>query len=660
LLIDDELSTRLVGQNRLKELGYSAAVAENGAKGLADARDESFDLILVDADLRTGVTGFEVCRRLKQSPQTVHVPVVLFSKSSSNREDAKRGFEAGCDYFLLKGDQALLDEVVRKLLRQKQQYDEQVRQIRALDGELRRYGEERGRAADVAPAEGGGREWMGQRPDGVLLVDADGVVRYTDRGAREIFGGAVEGKNLGRLAPATGLEAFVRDVRAEAREGFRVDLPPRAGRGTRSLTASVFPLVYVPGKPESGLRVVLLHDASRRKLASELIKLQDYTLPRREVGVLLEAARVAFGASTLVGTSPSMVGIRAQVTIAAGSSETVLITGETGTGKQHVARALHFSGDLAGPFVPVDVAALSAENLELELFGSTKGARGTGIERPGLLQQAQNGTVLLMESEALAPELQKKLVRVLKENRVTRVGGTRAEPIEVRLVFSSSRDLGGMSRVGEFSSDLYEILARLRIHIPPLRERREDVAPLAQIFLERYGSAHARLEISVEALWVLENYDWPGNVRELEACIKRACGQPCGDPLAVPASSVVEVAHLPQALRDLGLRLPRRELVPAQRVAVGRALPGQVPQTATLGEESRTASLPAASSGTAALAGRQAWAIDEEDPISLDHYEMKVLLRAIAATGGDKLGAAKLLKVGKSTLYRKLKRYGIK
>ncbi len=659
LLIDDELSSRLVTQNRLKDLGYETAVAENGAKGLADARDEVFDLVLIDADLKSGIAGYEVCKRLKQIPQLLHVPVVLFSKNSSNRDDSRRGFEAGCDAFLLKGDIVLMDEVVRGLLRQKHIYDEQLRQIRALDHEARRLNDERGRATagEGTNGETPTREWAGQRPDGVVLADADGIVRHSDRGARDLFGGSIDGKNLGRLAPATGLEAFVRDVRAEPREGFRFDLPSRGGRAGRSLVASVLPLVFIPGKPESGQRVVLFHDASRRRMAVELLRLNEYVLPRREVGVLLDAARVAFGASTLVGTSAAMVGVRAQVTIAAGSNETVLITGEEGTGKQHVARALHFSGDLAGPFVPVGVAALSAENLEAELFGVAKNARN-GVERPGLLQQAQNGTVLIMDVDALSGDLQRKLLRVLKENRVTRVGGTKSEPIEVRMLFSSSVDLGAMSRAGEFSTDLYDLLARFRIHIPPLRERHEDVVPLAQLFLERHGTGHARLEIAGDALWLLENYDWPHNVRDLEACIKRACGQPCSEPLLHPPSDVIEIIHLPQPLRELAQRLPRRELVPVKRVSVGRPV-----------AEGAAASSPRADAPLKSLDedgvggvgdGDKPWLINDSDPISLDHYEMKVLLRAIAATGGDKLGAAKLLKVGKSTLYRKLKRYGIK
>jgi len=650
LLIDDEPATRLVMQNRLKELGFDVVTAESGAKGLLEARESAFDLILVDADLGAGVNGYEVCRRLKQAPQTAAVPLILLSKQSGVREDLRRGYEAGCEAFLQKSDLAILEDVVRVLLRFRAQQDDLALQNRALEEKLRRTNEERLRASEgeADPAQAW-RELACGRPDGMLLVDAEGIVRYADRGARDLFGNALEGKNLGRLAPATGLEAFVRDARTDARDGFRFDLTSR-GRAVRSLSSTVVPLVANPGEIDPGLRVVLLLDASKRRLASEILRLQESTIPRREIGVLLDAARVAFGPASLLGTSAAMARVRAQISEAARSGEPALLTGEPGTGKQHAARALHFGGESSGPFLPVHCAGLSPENLESELFGTLKGEgrKGSSTEarsdRPGLFQQANHGTVFLEDIDRLPPALQPKLLRVLQEHQVCRAGSEKQESVEARVVASTYADLSELAKSGAFAAELFDCLRGIEIHLPPLRERREDVPVLAQNFLSRYGCGREGLEISDRALWTLENYDWPGNVRELAACIERACVQAQGE--------LIDVEHLPAPLRELFRSLPSRDLVPSPRptrVAIGgthTAVEEHAQTSARAPEQARTGA-------------REPWEIGPEEPVSLDLYEKKALLRALEETGGDKLAAARLLKVGKSTLYRKLKRYGI-
>ena len=309
LLIDDELASRLVMHNRLKDLGHDTVVAENGAKGLLEAREAPFDLVLVEYNLASGISGLEVCRRLKQVPHAVATPVLLLSRQAVAREDVHKGYEAGCDAFVAKPDLPLLDDVLAAMLRFKGLHDELARQLRAQEDLNRRQQEAQLRGGEgegaAASGEAGGvpREVGALRPDGILMVDAEGIVRYADRGARDLFGAGLEGKNLGRLAPASGLEAFVRDARTEAREGFRFDLPARGGRGARSLTGSVVPLITAPGSKDPELRVLLVTDLGRRRLTTELIRLQDYVLPRRELGVLLDAARTAFGPATISGTT---------------------------------------------------------------------------------------------------------------------------------------------------------------------------------------------------------------------------------------------------------------------------------------------------------------------------------------------------------------------
>jgi DNA-binding response OmpR family regulator len=309
LLIDDETATRLVMTSRLKEAGFEVTAAESGAQGITLSRETRFDLLLVDAALKSGIGGVEVARRLRQIPRNYGVPLVLVSKGSS-REEAVAAFEAGADAYLVKSDLAVLEPTLKVFLRKKGELDEQLATQRTLAEQLRRLQAERTqqapapttrtKAREVAPAP---RENVSARPDGVLVIDDEALVRVADRGAQELFGTELEGKSLGRLAPATGLEAFARDTTVEMREGLRFDLPARAGRAARPLVATVVPMAARPGEPESGMRIVLLADLTRRRVADEIARLNDYTLPRHEVGALLDVARVAYGTASLVGQS---------------------------------------------------------------------------------------------------------------------------------------------------------------------------------------------------------------------------------------------------------------------------------------------------------------------------------------------------------------------
>lgn len=652
LLVDDDAAARLVLQNRLKDLGHDVVLAENGAKGLLEAREGGFDVILVEAALGAGVSGVEVCRRIKQIPQSALTPLVMVARSGATREDAHQAFEAGCDYVLQKAEMVLFEDVLRAVLRLKAQFDEFGRQLRAVEAESRRRSEERQHENDRELARGDsgehalvGRELAAGKPDGVLLVDAEGIVRCADRGARELLGAAIEGKNLGRLAPNTRLEAFVRDAHTESREGYRFDVRPTGARASRSLSASVVPLVANPGERDPGLRVVMLLDSGKRRVANELLKLFEYTIPRREVGVLIEAGRRAFGSSSVKGNSHSMRAARTAVNQFAHSGEPVLVLGEAGVGKQHIARSLHFSGSSTGPFLPLSCAALSAANLDSELFGHVRGATPEALsDRPGLIQQAVHGTVYLSEVDQLPLELQRKLLRALRDGEVQRIGSDRVERCDARFVLGSEVDLGRLAAQGGFLPELLELVARRTIPIAPLRERREDVPALAQHFLERFAAARNDMEVSDEALMVLESHHWPGNVRELETTMERA--------VAAAQGAVLEVAHLPAMLRDSHRKLPETVIEPrprAERPAIGGTPPIGLPPAQPLG----------APSGALASKLLNAWDIGEDDEISLDLYEKKCLLRALHQTGDDKLQAAKLLKVGKSTLYRKLKRFGI-
>lgn len=654
LVIEDEPGTQLLLQSRLQDLGHQVTTAPTGAMGLMEARSGGYDLFLVDVMLGAGIDGYEVCRRLKAMPHAHAVPVVLVSGQVKTREELHRGYEAGCESFLIKGDITLLEDVVRAMLRIKSLQDDFAMQNRLLDEHNRRLQEERQRGAELEsalremPAASGAiRELATSRPDALLLVDPEGVVRLVDRGSREIFGKDLEGRTLGQLAVGTGLEAYVRDARTEPREGFRFDVGPRAGRDVLHLTATVLPLVPRPGHGDPGLKIVLLMDAGKRQVAAEILRVQENGVPKRELGPLLEAARFAFHPSSLLGVSPPMSELRAEVQRLAGSDQPVLVVGEEGSGVGRVGRALHFGASRSGPFVPLQCGALSKESLEVELFGHTKGAfEGAHADRPGLLHQADRGTLFLEDVGKLPTEVQTRLLEVLDTGRVRRVGATKSEPVKVRIVAAASPTLEIEVEQGRFSRELYRHLSTASLRVPPLRERLVDVPLLAQHFLQRFGAVLGAVELDGEALWVLENYDWPGNVRELKSCLERACAS-AKDP-------VLGLEQLPQALRDLQSKLMDKHAIPPARRredrTAGTHLPGRAFAPAGF---ARGASYPGAYPGFRPEP-------QEEEPVSLELFEKKALLRALDETGGDKLAAARLLKIGKSTLYRKLKRYDIK
>src|SRR6185369_11404418 len=236
----------------------------------------------------------------------------------------------------------------------------------------------------------------------------------------------------------------------------------------------------------------------------------------------------------IIGNSPVMREVYKTIGKVAGSDVTVLVQGESGTGKELVARAVHFnSGRLGKPFVAINCAAIPRELLESELFGSEKGAFTGAVERKlGKFEQANQGTLFLDEIGDMPLDLQAKILRVLQEQEVTRIGGNQNIPVDVRIVAATNQDLKVKVSNKEFREDLYYRLNVVPITLVPLRERRDDIADLANYFL---GRTCTELDIlpkrfSDEALSVLTSYTWPGNVRELENTIKRAV-IPSNDPL---------------------------------------------------------------------------------------------------------------------------------
>ena len=648
LVIEDEPSTRTLLESRVQDLGHDVVTCDTGAMGLARAREASFDLFLVDVHLGAGIDGYEVCRRLRMMPHTATSPVVLVSGRVQRHEEMHAGYEAGCQLFLLKTDLLQLSDVLQAMLRYKALQDHLERQNKLLEERNRRLSEERQRGADLERAlrdsDVRGKvfhELASGRPDGVLVVDTEGVVVATDRGAQELFGRELAGLHLADVAPRSGLEAFARDAVVEAREGLRFDLPAKPGRASRSLSATVLP--FLPGTAAgAGGRCVLLYDAGKRRIVADLMRLDSAGPPRREAAALVEAARRTYTPSAILGSGSAMQAARAAVTAAAQGTAPVLLEGEAGTGRRFAARVIHFTGQGSGSFLEVDCGALSSDSLELELFGCLADAMpGIYSDRAGLVHRAQSGTLYLAEVHSLPLEQQRRLLMLVERGEVLRVGSTRPEQVDVRLVASTSVDLEREVRAGRFNAQLMERLKPGAIRLPALCDRREDIVEWARTFARQHGARFGVQALSPEVESLLTLCEWAGNLSELSDTVQRSL-QAC----RAAGARAVGVEHLPPALRELPAARSPRTLQPPPPPEVAPLGTHLVPPAQYAGAGPWIVGVP----------GRDA-AI--EVPISLREFEKLCLLCALARTKGDKLKAAKLLAVGKSTFYRKITRHGI-
>jgi DNA-binding NtrC family response regulator len=320
----------------------------------------------------------------------------------------------------------------------------------------------------------------------------------------------------------------------------------------------------------------------------------------QENRILREQLRTRPGFGGLIGLSPKMQRVYRMIEKVAQHNYPVLILGESGTGKELVARSVHFSGVRKHePFVPVDCSSLAPTLIESELFGYVKGAfTGAVQSRMGLMQSAGNGTLFLDEIGDLPIDLQAKLLRALQEREVKPIGSNDRISINTRIIAATNRDLDVAVRQGQFRQDLFFRLNVVQIKLPPLRERKSDIPILVNSFLEKFSETSGQLQtISEDAMARLIAYDWPGNVRELENAVERA--------VALGSGSILHTGDLPSNL---------------QYAAADR--------------------MPAS-----------------DELLPLDELERRAILRALREAGGDKLAAARLLGIGKTTLYRKLKQY---
>lgn len=339
------------------------------------------------------------------------------------------------------------------------------------------------------------------------------------------------------------------------------------------------------------------HIPELRSKIDRMVRLLDVDQENR---VLRETLRTRPGFGGLIGISPKMQKVYRMIEKVSQHTYPVLILGESGTGKELVARSAHFSGVRRNkPFVPVDCSSLVPTLIEAELFGHVKGAfTGAMHTKQGLMEIADNGTLFLDEIGDMPVDMQAKLLRALQEREIRPVGATDRIPLSARIIAATNRDLDAAVRQGTFRQDLFFRLNVVQIKLPPLRERKSDIPVLVNSFLEKFGDANGKTRtISEDAMSRLMAYDWPGNVRELENAIERA--------IALGSGPILHAGDLPTSLQyGTGERLSQNdELLP------------------------------------------------------LEELERRAILRALREAGGDKLSAARILGIGKTTLYRKLKQY---
>jgi DNA-binding NtrC family response regulator len=401
-----------------------------------------------------------------------------------------------------------------------------------------------------------------------------------------------------RMAPPDGL-ALLAEVRRRWPATTVVLMTAYASLETarRALKLGAYDYVDKEGEFREELAAVLGKAARERDLASE---------NRRLAGAVDSLTR---DLTTIVGAAPSMARAVELARKVAATDSTVLLRGESGTGKDLFARAIHYSSPRAGgPWVKVNCGALPEALLESELFGHERGAfTGAVRQKPGRFEDAAKGTLFLDEVGELPLLLQVKLLQVIEEKTFTRVGGNQPLTVDVRILAATNRDLEAMVRERQFREDLFFRLNVFPITVPPLRERPGDVRALAEHFLRRHGASADKL--TARALLALERHPFPGNVRELEYALERA--------MILAGSEPIEAEHL-------GFTGPGRE--PAGGAA---GVPAWVPE------------IPA-------------------EGLSLETLERELIVRSLERARGNKSQAARLLGLTRRTLYSRMERHGLR
>ncbi len=461
---------------------------------------------------------------------------------------------------------------------------------------------------------------MGEEPKGRIIVvddDAGGrqaMTRALQRVGFDVypFGDGIEALALLRRKPC--IELVVTDLKMPGIDGLEVlkrarDIAPDVGvlmiTAYGSVETAVGAMKY---GAEDYLEKPVNLEVLRARVSNlvEKVRLGREVNEYREIETILEE-RGAF--EGMVGESPAMLELFRKIQQVANARTPVLVLGESGTGKELVARAIHrLSPRQQETFLPLDCAAIPADILESELFGHERGAfTGAQARKAGKFEAANGGSIFLDELGEMQIGLQSKLLRVLESQTFMRVGGNTEIKVDVRVIAATNRNLAKLAEEGHFRQDLYYRLAVVTLKIPPLRERRDDIAPLAGSFLERFAKENDRPvpRLMPDAAQVLKWAPWPGNVRELRNVMESL--------IILHTDDEIHASHLPEELR-------------------------QAARSATVGDEDQSLG------GT--FVGK-----------TMEEIERHVILRTLERTTGNRTQAAEILGIGLRTLQRKIKQY---
>lgn len=556
LVIDDEEGIRYTFKSFLMDEGHDVETAQNYREALDKLSDRSYDLIFADIILE-GRSGLEVLRVVRE--RSLLCPVIMIT-GEPNIESASEAVRLGAfDYIPKPVKQEKLLQVTRMALRHMgllMERENYRTHLEAVFSSIR---------------------------DGIISTDHEMNIVAMNASAMEICG-LIRGA-AGRPFPAVtdGCDLkcleYIRETLATNRPLHAPRMECRLRGQTRVMDVTTSPLIKGPSTPPGAM--IVLRDVTH-------LTLLENSLGQRQQ--LLH----------LVGKSEKMQQVYARIDALAGVDTTVLISGESGTGKELVAEALHYTGERKHkPLVKVNCAALPENLLESELFGHVRGAfTGAVSDKIGRFEKADGGTIFLDEIGELTPKVQLQMLRVLQEKTFERVGDSQSIKVDVRLVAATNKVLLEKVRQKEFREDLFYRLKVVEVHLPPLRERRDDIPLLVDHFIKKFSAKFNKTlhSISHQALRALTVYHWPGNVRELEHALEHA--------FVLCRNLTITLSDLPPELSD----------------------PPSAPRNFTA-------------------------------DVSLD--ERPRLLQALEKASWNKAKAARLLGINRKTIYRKLEKYGL-
>ncbi len=612
LLIEDNRSTQYLCTQVLEALGHEVVAYPDAEAAWADYQRASFPLIVTDWML-PGMSGLELCQAVRQTPAG-NGTVVLVITARHSKEDLETVLNAGADDYLTKPiDVGLLR--IRLAIAQQQVHTLEERgraqvQIGEMIQELEQSHEDL-------------QSILHQLPMGTALADAQGHITFISQVAsQQFFGGRgydVLGRRWQQAFPFSTEDGAELESMARRPPDKRQKLTVRVeGRGGQNRWIDV----EVQDDPRDPQRKIFLF--------FDVSEMHDL---RRQID-----GKAQF--YDLVGRSKAMELVYQQIREIANADWTVLIQGETGTGKELVARALHSASHRASkPFLAINCAGLTDTLVGSQLFGYVRGAfTGAVSDRQGVLEAADGGTLLLDEIGDLPLDIQGSLLRVLQEKEVTRLGENTPRKVDVRILAATHRDLSVEVEQGRFREDLLYRLRIARILLPPLRQRREDIPVLAAAFLREVGASSGKSarDISPQAMGLLMDYVWPGNVRELRNAIEFA--------LFRCSAAVVQTGDLPPELIDgESFALHQTAALPIHTTRLEAGALGAYP-----------------TSPSAHLRSQAAFA---QSPFPLDPLlsidEKSRILAALERTRDNRTAAARLLGMSRATFYRRLTDFNI-